>query len=134
MKKIIVPAALEQIDVIQEFVGTELEAVGFPIKEQTRLSIALDEILSNIVYYAYPDGKGDIGVSCDAEGGQVTVVIEDGGIPYNPLEKDDPDVTLSAEERKIGGLGIFMVKKIMDDVRYEYTDGKNTLTIQKNTY
>jgi serine/threonine-protein kinase RsbW len=131
MKKITVAAAIDQLDNVQNFISEQLEFVDCPVKESTQISIAIDEIISNIVYYAYPGSNGNVEVSCDASADRVTIVIEDSGIPYNPLEKEDPNVTLSAEERDIGGLGIFMVKKTMDEVFYEYKNKKNIITITK---
>lgn len=132
MKKITVAAVIEQMDNIQNFISAELESVDCPVKVRTQISIAIDEIISNIVYYAYPDSSGNVEVSCDVSAEHVTLIIEDSGIPYDPLEKDDPNVMLSAEERNIGGLGIFMVKKTMDEIYYEYKDEKNIITIKKN--
>lgn len=131
MKKIIVAASLDQIDGIQEFVSSEMESVNCPMKQQLQVNIVLDELLSNVVRYAYPDGGGSIEVSCEASESQIAITLIDSGIPYNPLEKEDPDVTLSAEERSIGGLGIFMVKKTMDEIVYSYDNGKNILTVKK---
>ncbi len=99
----------------------------------TQLAIAVEELYVNIAHYAYGDeeGKATIKIGFDGEPMQVTIRFIDEGVPYNPLEKQDPDTSLSAEERDIGGLGIFMVKKSMDSMEYEYQDGKNILTIQK---
>jgi len=95
--------------------------------------VALDEIIGNIVNYAYAPGVGQVTVrmELDLAARQVSLTFIDAGIPYDPMAKDDPDVTLSAEDREIGGLGIFMVKKTMDEMRYAYQDGKNVLTIRK---
>ncbi|MDE6518721.1 MAG: ATP-binding protein, partial [Acetatifactor sp.] len=82
--------------------------------------------------YAYPDGPGDVTAEIAAESGRLILTFADSGFEYNPLEKEDPDITLSAEEREIGGLGIFMVKQIMDEVTYRRTDGKNVLELAKN--
>ena len=118
---------------VTEFVDAELESNGCSLKAQMQIDVAIDEIMSNVAFYGYPQGEGQIRVSVDFPGNEAKVIIafEDNGIPFNPLEKDDPDVTLSADERKIGGLGIFLVKNTMDDVRYERKDNKNILTIEK---
>ena len=95
--------------------------------------MAIDEIFINIASYAYAPGTGDATVTMDydAGSGMFSLTFSDSGIPYNPLLKEDPDVNLPAEERSIGGLGIFLVKKTMDDMRYEYRDGRNILTLMK---
>ena len=102
--------------------------------ESTDADIAIDEVFSNITHYAYHPSVGSATVKIEVIEEPMSVVITfiDGGTPYNPLEKEDPDITLSAEEREIGGLGIFMVKKSMDSIDYEYKDGQNILRIKKN--
>ena len=99
-----------------------------------QIDIAVEEIFVNIASYAYPNGDGTatISVSESTSPTAIRITFVDSGIPYNPLAKEDPDITLGAEEREIGGLGIFMVKKSMDDVNYEYTHGHNRLTLVKN--
>ena len=126
-------ASLEDIPAVTEFIETELEKLDCPMKTIVQINIAIDEIYSNIVKYAYPDQPGPATVKLVYydDPAAVYVRFSDEGIPYNPLTKADPDITLSAEERKIGGLGIFMVKKTMDDIRYKYEDGQNVLTICK---
>ena len=126
-------AKLKDIPVVTEFVEAELEKLDCPMKTAIQFSIAVDEIFSNIVRYGYPKGPGPVRVEVlhGQEPASVSLRFTDEGIPYNPLKKEDPDVTLSAEERDIGGLGIFMVKKTMDDMKYEYENGKNILTIKK---
>ena len=103
------------------------------MKAQMQIAIAVEEIYVNIARYAYHPEVGEATIRCEVGGEPLQVVIQfmDGGKPYNPLEKDDPDTTLGVEEREIGGLGIFMVKKSMDDISYTYADGKNILTIRK---
>ena len=115
------------------FLEEELEKLGCSMKAIIRCSVALDEIFSNIVNYGYPDSPGPVTVKLSEafEPHRVYIRFEDEGIPYNPLTNEDPDVTLGAEERGIGGLGIFMVKKTMDDVKYEYENGKNILSLMK---
>ena len=94
---------------------------------------AIDELYGNIASYAYGEENGEVTVIIEGDStpGAVSISFQDEGKPFNPLESREPDITLPARERKIGGLGIFMVKKSMDDVRYEYRDGKNILTIRK---
>ncbi len=104
------------------------------MKIQFQIDVAVEELFVNIAHYAYtPEtGTATIRVKIEEDPLSASITFIDSGIPYNPLEKEDPDVTLSAEERGIGGLGIYMVKKSMDDMIYEYTDGQNILTIKKN--
>jgi anti-sigma regulatory factor (Ser/Thr protein kinase) len=104
------------------------------MKAQMQIDIAIDELFSNIAHYAYNSeiGQATVRVEAIKDPLAVTITFIDNGVPYDPLANADPDTTLSAEEREIGGLGIYMVKKSMDDVTYEYRDGKNILKIQKN--
>jgi len=125
-------AVIESIPVLTEFVDRELEKAGCPMKPKMQIDIAIDELFGNIAHYAYESGVGKATVRFELDDtGLASLIFLDQGKPYNPLENQDPDVTLSAEERKIGGLGIFMVKKTMDEVHYEYADGWNMLTIRK---
>ena len=133
MKELTVQAMIENIPVVIAFIDVELEALNCPVKTQMQIDVAIDELLSNIAHYAYPDGKGEVTVRFDYEEAMCTVSITliDSGIPFDPLQKGDPDVTLSVEEREVGGLGIFMVKKTMDSMAYKHEEGFNILTIQK---
>lgn len=128
-----IKALTENLQEVISFVDGHLEDMGASMKAQMQIDIAVEELFVNIAHYAYaPDaGEAVISVAKDKEKNQISITFADSGKPYNPLEKPDPDVTLSAEERSIGGLGIFMVKKSMDDMRYEYKDGQNILTITK---
>lgn len=128
-----IKALTENLQELISFVDGHLEDMGASMKAQMQIDIAVEELFVNIAHYAYaPDvGEAVISVAKDKEKNQISITFSDSGKPYNPLEKPDPDVTLSAEERSIGGLGIFMVKKSMDDMRYEYKDGQNILTITK---
>ena len=96
-----------------------------------KIDVAVEEIYINIAHYAYAPSTGEVEVSCGEENGVFTVVFADRGKPFDPLAHADPDITLSADEREIGGLGIFMTKKFMSSVAYRYEDGKNILTITK---
>jgi anti-sigma regulatory factor (Ser/Thr protein kinase) len=134
MKEITIAATVENIDVVTDFVNEQLESCDCPIKAQMQIDIAIDELFSNIAHYAYNPETGDATVRVEVVEDPMAVVITfiDKGIPYDPLKKADPNTALSAEEREIGGLGIFMVKKTMDDIAYEYKDGQNILKIKKN--
>ena len=131
MKKRTIDAKVDNLQQVLEFVDAELESVDCPMKAQMQIDIAVEEIFVNIARYAYAPGEGHAVIGILAEPGRAEITFADSGMPYDPLAREDPDVTLSAEEREIGGLGIFMVKKTMDDMRYEYTDGQNLLTLVK---
>lgn len=133
MKEISLDAVIENIDVVIDFIDEYLHSIGCPPKTEMQINLAVEEIVSNIANYSYPDKKGTytVYINDDAPAGNVELVVSDEGIKYNPLEKSDPDITLSADERQIGGLGIFLVKKVMDEVFYEYKDNKNILTMSK---
>ena len=134
MKELTVAATVENIEAVTNFVNEQLEAYDCPMKAQMQIDIAIDELFGNIAHYAYnPEiGKATVRVEVIEDPLAVTITFIDNGVPYDPLAKADPDTTLSAEEREIGGLGIYMVKKSMDDITYEYRDGQNILAIKKN--
>jgi anti-sigma regulatory factor (Ser/Thr protein kinase) len=115
------------------FVDETLEEAGCSMKVQMQIDIAVEEIFVNIAHYTYTPGAGDavLRVELQENPRTVSITFEDRGVPYDPLAKEDPDVTLDAEERQIGGLGIYMVKKSMDEVKYRHEDGKNILTLVK---
>ena len=133
MAELTLRASIANLNKVLAFVDAELEKLDCPMKAQMQIDIAVEELFVNIAHYAYTPGEGDatIRVEPSRDAGAVEITFLDRGVPFDPLAKPDPDVTLSAEERKIGGLGIFMVKKSMDDMRYEYRDGQNVLTIRK---
>lgn len=133
MKELTVVAEVEELDRVIQFVNEELDAYGCDMAVTMQIDIAVEEIYVNIANYAYKPEDGNATIRCQVEEDPLRVTIEflDQGKPYNPLLKEDPDVTLSAEERDIGGLGIYMVKNMMDDIQYEFKDGKNILTIKK---
>lgn len=132
-KELKVKALLENVAAVTEFVDVELEAEGCPMKAQMQIDVVIDELVSNVANYAYSDGVGELTVRVDFQDDpkEFIMTLIDSGVPYNPLEKEDPDISASVEDRPIGGLGIFMVKKMMDDMQYEYLDGKNILTVRK---
>jgi len=134
MKELTINATIDNIQAVTDFVDEQLEALDCPMKAQMQIDIAIDELFSNIAYYAYNPDIGPATVRVEVQQEPLAVVISfiDHGIPYDPLAKEDPDTTLSAEERDIGGLGIYMVKKSMDAVTYEYKNGQNILTIKKH--
>lgn len=133
MKELTIAAKVENIEVVTDFVNQQLEALDCSMKAQMQIDIAIDELFGNIAHYAYnPEiGQATVRVEVIENPLAVTITFIDNGTPYDPLAKADPDTTLSAEERDIGGLGIYMVKKSMDEIAYEYKDGQNILTIKK---
>lgn len=133
MRELVIQAKTDNLDALLDFVNQELEQLECPMKVQVQIDIAVEEIFVNIAHYAYGSNLGDAIVRVEVNNEPLVVVITfiDNGIPYDPLAKEDPDVTLSAEEREIGGLGIYMVKKSMDNVSYMYKDGQNILSIEK---
>lgn len=131
MKELTVLANTENLEQVLEFVNSFLEENNCPKDVMVDIDIAVEELFVNIAYYAYIPETGQATVQIFLEEKRVTVVFIDGGIPYNPWVIEDPDITLSAEERRIGGLGIYMVKKSMDEVDYRYEDEKNIVIIRK---
>ena len=131
MQTLVIEALQENLPRVTEFVDAFLEERDCPMKTQMLIDLCVEEIFVNIAGYAYPDRTGAVEIRITEENGVVTLVFTDSGTPYDPLQKTDPDVTLSAEEREVGGLGIFLVKKNMDTVSYRYEDEKNVLTLTK---
>lgn len=127
-------ASLDDIPEITESIESELEKIDCPMKMVIQINVAIDEIYSNIVKHGYSGNGGPATVKLiiEDEPKNIYIVFMDNGVKYNPLDKEDPDVTLSAEERNIGGLGIYMVKKTMDGMAYKYENGQNILTIMKS--
>ena len=127
------PAKVEALSDVLGFVDRTLETYECPMKIQTAICVAIEEVFVNVAHYAYGDGEGDIvlGIGFDEKSRDITFRMTDKGTPFDPLKKPDPDITLSAEEREIGGLGIFITKKAMDKVAYAYENGENILTMIK---
>lgn len=133
MAELSIQAKKDNLDQVLAFVDVELEVLDCPMKVQLQIDIAVEEIFVNIANYAYADNNGEVSISTGISDTTRTLFITftDSGMPYNPLQKPDPDVSLSAEEREVGGLGIFIVKKSMDDVVYERKNGQNLSTLYK---
>jgi anti-sigma regulatory factor (Ser/Thr protein kinase) len=133
MRELDIEALVDNLPEVTEFVDEQLEATGCSMKVQMQIDLAVEEIFVNIANYAYSPEKGRAIVRVEVSGNPVTVTITfiDHGVPYDPLAKEDPDVTLRADERQVGGLGIFMAKQIMDELAYEYKDGQNILILKK---
>ena len=128
-----VDASVDELQRVLGFVEECICTTDCPPKAVMQINVSVEEIFVNIAHYAYTPGIGEatIRVELSRKPSGVEITFIDRGVPYDPLAKPDPDVTLSAKDRKIGGLGIFMVKKSMDEVKYEYLDGCNVLTIKK---
>jgi len=134
MSKLVLDADVNRLSELQAFLEEELEKKDCPMKLLIQIQVAAEEIFTNIASYAYGDGEGTMEVNLgfdDQTPATMSLQFVDSGVPFDPLAKEDPDVTATAEERKIGGLGIYMVKKSMDEVSYEYADGHNVFTMKK---
>ena len=127
------PAKTESLSDVLGFVEQTLESFECPMKIQTAICVAIEEVFVNVAHYAYPQGEGDMTlyIGFDDQCRDITFRMTDKGIPFDPLTKPDPDITLSAEDREIGGLGIFITKKTMDSLSYSYENGENVLTMIK---
>ena len=134
MKEMTIEATVENISAVTDFVNSELEALDCPMKAQMQIDIAIDELFGNIAQYAYDPATGPATVRVEVAEDPMAVIITfiDHGKPYDPLAAADPDTTLYAEDREVGGLGVFLVKKTMDEITYEYKNGQNILKIRKN--
>ena len=131
MRELVLPADKAAIPQATAWIDEELEKLDCPMKTQMQIELAVDEVLANIAMYAYPESSGTATMRFCCTDRTAEIVFIDSGIPYNPLENPEPDVTLPAEKRKIGGLGIFLVRKMADEVLYRREDGKNVLTVRK---
>ena len=127
------PAKTESLSDVLCFVEQTLENFECPMRIQTAICVAIEEVFVNVAHYAYPQGVGDmtLHIGFDEESRTIEFRMTDKGVPFDPLKKPDPDITLSAEEREIGGLGIFIAKKTMDSITYAYENGENILTMIK---
>ncbi|MGN0736796.1 ATP-binding protein [Treponema porcinum] len=126
----------ENLEAVNDFIHAQLEPFGCPAQLLFQIDLAVEEIYVNIAHYAYSPDKGTVQIDCSVEKtldapAKLTVSFTDSGKAFNPLEKPDPDITASVEEREIGGLGIFLTKKYMDTVSYVRKDNQNVLTITK---
>ena len=132
--ELVIKADRNNLEEVQAFIDQKLKEVNCSMKVQTTIDIAIEEIFVNIASYAYENNEGDATIQVVMNDDPLSIEISfiDSGKEYNPLAKPDPNTSLSLMERQKGGLGIFMVKKSMDDMTYEYIDGKNILKIVKN--
>lgn len=131
-KRLVLPNDIETIPQLNEFIDLVAEEVGLDMSLTMSLNLAMEEAVVNVMDYAYPDGqKGNVDIEVTADQEWMTFVITDTGIAFDPTTKEDADTTLSAEERPIGGLGIFLVRQLMDDINYKREGNKNVLTLRK---
>jgi anti-sigma regulatory factor (Ser/Thr protein kinase) len=131
MRTLHIEASVGKLSEVLCFADEIMDAADVGMKTRMQISLALEELFVNVAQYAYKDRSGSVTIEAGMQGDRFTVVLSDLGIPYNPLEHKDPDITQSADERPVGGLGTFMVRKTMDTFEYRYEDGKNVTTIQK---
>lgn len=131
-KELEMKAKTECLATLLDEVGTMLDKYDWDMAKIVSINICVEEIFVNVAHYAYGEKEGDVTVIIDIDEKRAKFTFIDSGFPYDPLKKPDPDITLSAEERQIGGLGIFMVKKMMSEVSYEFVDEKNCFTMILN--
>ena len=140
VRELTVEAKTDNLSQVLAFLEQRLEELDCPMKTQMQIEMALEEMFVNVASYAYkrdpsavyPSELVTIHVEDTEDPRSVAVTLTDCGMPFDPLKQEEPDITLSAQERQIGGLGIFLVRKSMDHVEYEHKDGKNILTFRKN--
>lgn len=131
-RRLVLPNDIETIPQLNEFIDLVAEEVGLDMSLTMSLNLAMEEAVVNVMDYAYPNGqKGNVDIEVTADQEWMTFVITDTGIAFDPTTKEDADTTLSAEERPIGGLGIFLVRQLMDDINYKREGNKNVLTLRK---
>ena len=132
-KNLILPNDVQEVPKLAAFVDEVCEAAGMDMSTTMQMNLAIEEAVVNVMEYAYPEGtKGVVRIEAQTHDTYVEFTLTDDGKPFNPTEKGEVDITLSAEERSIGGLGIMLVKHYMDDTKYKYVDGQNVLTLRKN--
>ena len=132
-RSIILPNDVQEVPQLAAFVEEFCESCGVDMSTTMSLNLAIEEAVVNVMDYAYPAGTvGDVHVDAQCEDGQLTFVLRDKGTPFDPTKAENVDTTLSAEQRPIGGLGIHLVRTIMDEIEYSYTDGQIVLTLRKN--
>ena len=133
MRELTIEASVDNLSKVLAFLDEHLENAGCSMKSRMQIDLAVEELFVNIAHYAYGKGRGNATVCLEISRDPAEAVITfiDQGVAYNPLTKEDPDVSLPLGERQIGGLGIFISKKVMDHIAYKYKDGRNILRISK---
>ena len=131
-RSLTLPNNVETIPELNVFIDSVAEEIGLDMSLTMSLNLAIEEAVVNVMEYAYPQGeKGDVTIDVTATDQWLQFVLTDSGTPFDPTKKEEADTTLSAEERPIGGLGIFLVRQLMDSIEYAFKDGKNVLTLKK---
>lgn len=128
-----VPATMEHFQDMMSFVRSHAETAGFDDAGINQIALASEEVFINVIHYAYPETEGDLEIEVrePAGAGGIEIMVRDSGVAFNPLQRETPDISAPAEDRPIGGLGIFMVQQIMDAVGYERRDAENVFTMTK---
>ena len=133
-KDLVIENKIEQVALLASFVEEICEELGLGPDLVFNLNLVLEEAVTNVVMYAYPEGEvHQIWLSAEEHNGSLVFTLQDEGAEFDPTVVPEADVTLSAEEREIGGLGIFLIRQIMNEVSYQRIDGRNVLTMKKNT-
>ena len=131
-RRLVLPNDVQEVPKLAGFIDEFCETCGIDMSTTMSLNLAIEEAVVNVMDYAYPNGeKGDVYIEAECDNDVMTFIIRDNGIPFDPTKASEVDTTLSAEERPIGGLGIHLVRTIMDTEEYSYTDGQNVLTLKK---
>lgn len=131
MAQIIVKAAVDSLDAVNDFLSAEMEKADLSMKLQTSLALVVEEVFVNIAHYAYAPGEGDATIQFTIENNELRLTFIDEGKAYDPLSHEDPDITAKAEDREIGGLGIMLVKRIMDGAEYRREGDRNLFILSK---
>lgn len=131
MPQITVKADITSMDAVNDFISAQMEDAGLPMKLAMSVLLAVEEVFVNIAHYAYAPGEGDATIECDIDGGTLRLAFIDAGKPYDPLSHEDPDITAGAADREIGGLGLLLVKKIMDTAEYHREGERNVFRLSK---
>jgi anti-sigma regulatory factor (Ser/Thr protein kinase) len=124
---------MDNFESLMDFVQSQVEKAGYDKKKTQKIRLACEEIIINIIRYAYPDKRGSVEIHCDTTSGGkgYQIKIIDWGIPFNPLSNPEPDTSIPIEEREIGGLGIFLARTVMDKIDYQRDGDKNILICEK---
>ncbi|EFK09433.1 sigma factor serine-protein kinase family protein [delta proteobacterium NaphS2] len=129
MAKIELPARMEQLETMLDFIDKEADAAEFPKARVSKIRLAAEEVLVNVFSYAYPEKQGQVTIICLHKNDRFLLEIQDRGIPFNMLKAPDPDISSGLSERHLGGLGIYFAKQMADEARYVRTEGVNRLTL-----